>query len=482
MDTIKKDGVAIIGAGLGGTALALALHQKSIPCRIYEGRSADADILTSGVVLTPNGCRILDDLGVLSRIKPKSFLFEDSITKNSEDKTVDTMKLASKEVCGYPAYRLYRLALLQEMKQMLAEREVPIYFDAKFEKIISDSPEGVTFLAGGKTEKAAVVVGSDGIHSTLRRYLTDLVPVYTGVFCVCTIQGKPGGLFMVPEESDGRTLMVGTQFPHPEQGREGWQDLAASPDSLASLMRKDYDQWHDTARRIIDQLCKRPEGLLSWPFYTMPRLPSWASPSGNVIIVGDAAHAMPASSGQGVNQALEDVYSLAKVLSGSWTVEERPRALGAWKSWRQAKIDKVLQMTRATNLKRSPEAERQKSTNAVDVEKPAVDRMRWLFELGLDDLEAKLADTNEALYRQSGPCPFAAFGSIIVNHTSDEVVCEGANFRTGDPTTINACTAKFTEQGMTPTQIYAAWGDLSIYTNAESCPMRALSERVLPGA
>ncbi|KAI8179219.1 hypothetical protein K4K51_003798 [Colletotrichum sp. SAR 10_75] len=96
--------------------------------------------------------------------------------------------------------------------------------------------------------------------------------------------------------------------------------------------------------------------------------------------------------------------------------------------------------------------------------------------------------TNEALYRQSGPCPFAAFGSIIVNHTSDEVVCEGANFRTGDPTihgeisAINACTAKFTEQGMTPTEIYAAWGDLSIYTNAESCPMRTLPERVLPGA
>ncbi|KAL0768832.1 hypothetical protein CaCOL14_008140 [Colletotrichum acutatum] len=64
---------------------------------------------------------------------------------------------------------------------------------------------------------------------------------------------------------------------------------------------------------------------------------------------------------------------------------------------------------------------------------------------------------NEALFRQSGPCPFAAFGTIIVNHTSDEVVCEGANFRTGDPTihgeisAINACTAKFAEQGMTPT-------------------------------
>ncbi|KAK1585605.1 cytidine deaminase-like protein [Colletotrichum navitas] len=89
--------------------------------------------------------------------------------------------------------------------------------------------------------------------------------------------------------------------------------------------------------------------------------------------------------------------------------------------------------------------------------------------------------TNEALFRQSGPCPFAAFGAIIVNHTSDEVVCEGANFRTGDPTihgeisAINACTARFAEQGMTPTDIFAAWGDLSIYTNAESCPMVLLS-------
>ncbi|KAK6084568.1 cytidine deaminase-like protein [Seiridium cupressi] len=84
---------------------------------------------------------------------------------------------------------------------------------------------------------------------------------------------------------------------------------------------------------------------------------------------------------------------------------------------------------------------------------------------------------NEALYAQSGPCPFAAYGTIIVNHTADEVVCEGANFRTGDPTihgeisAINACTAKFVEKGMTATEIYAAWGELSLYTNAESCPM-----------
>ncbi|KAG4435174.1 hypothetical protein IFR05_009343 [Cadophora sp. M221] len=90
---------------------------------------------------------------------------------------------------------------------------------------------------------------------------------------------------------------------------------------------------------------------------------------------------------------------------------------------------------------------------------------------------------NEALYEQSGPCPFAAYGTIIVNHTADAIVCKGANFRTGDPTihgeisAINACTAVFVARNMTATQIFAAWGQLSIYTNAESCPMCASAIR-----
>ncbi|PVI04061.1 cytidine deaminase-like protein [Periconia macrospinosa] len=90
---------------------------------------------------------------------------------------------------------------------------------------------------------------------------------------------------------------------------------------------------------------------------------------------------------------------------------------------------------------------------------------------------------NEALFSQSGPCPFAAYGTIIVNHTSDEIVCRGANFRTGDPTihgeisAINACTAHFVSLNMTASEIFQAWGQLSIYTNAESCPMCASAIR-----
>ncbi|KAG5790817.1 hypothetical protein H9Q69_010112 [Fusarium xylarioides] len=405
---IKTNGVAIIGAGLGGTALALALHRQSIPCRIFEARSENSDILSSGVTLTPNGCRVLDELGILSRVKDKSYICEYTATKDADDKTVRKTRIASD---SYPCYRLYRLALFKEMKAALAEKGVPIFYGMKFEKIISDTTEGVVFQVGDKTERAAVVIGSDGIHSTLRRHITDLIPAYTSLLCVyghiptesvewpdqdfatgCTILGKPGGLFMVPEVADGSDLMVGTQFTYPEADREGWETLASDSASLCALLRRNYDQWHDTAKHAIDELCKRPESILCWPFYAMPKLPSWASSSGKVIMIGDAAHAMPASSGQGVNQALEDAFSLAKVLSDEWNDGDWPQVLSTWQSWRQDKIDRIHRMMRAINMMRSSEVERSKLVQAVGKEQPMMNDMQSLYDLDLDTLEAKLAD------------------------------------------------------------------------------------------
>ncbi|KAL0943595.1 cytidine and deoxycytidylate deaminase zinc-binding region [Colletotrichum truncatum] len=90
------------------------------------------------------------------------------------------------------------------------------------------------------------------------------------------------------------------------------------------------------------------------------------------------------------------------------------------------------------------------------------------------------------------PCPFAAFGSVIVNHTAGglgELVCSGANnnYLSGNPTlhgemvAINNCSAVFTDpQGrykMTPAESLAAFADLTLYTNAESCPMCASAIR-----
>ncbi|KAI8963030.1 cytidine deaminase-like protein [Daldinia sp. FL1419] len=91
------------------------------------------------------------------------------------------------------------------------------------------------------------------------------------------------------------------------------------------------------------------------------------------------------------------------------------------------------------------------------------------------------------------PCPKAPFGTVIVNHTANsglgELVCTGANSRsaTGNPThhgeieAINNCTKILTDPSgpykLSPKEALAAFADLSLYTNAESCPMCASAVR-----
>ncbi|KAG7098399.1 hypothetical protein E1B28_000358 [Marasmius oreades] len=97
---------------------------------------------------------------------------------------------------------------------------------------------------------------------------------------------------------------------------------------------------------------------------------------------------------------------------------------------------------------------------------------------------------NEAL---PNPCPFAAFGTVIVNHTGNpglgELICTGSNNNsaTGNPTlhgeisAINNCTTILTSPAgpyrLTPSQASAAFTSLTLYTNAESCPMCASAIR-----
>lgn len=186
--------------------------------------------------------------------------------------------------------------------------------------------------------------------------------------------------------------MVGTQFTYPEADRKGWESLASDPSSLAALLRKDYRQWHDTAKHAIDKLCKRPEGTLYWPFYAMPKLSSWSSSPGNDIMIGDAAHAMPASSGQGVNQASEDAFSFTKVLSEQLNDEAWPSVLSTWQSWRQDKIERIHEMMGVTNMMRLFEVERSKLMQAAGEEQSTKTDLQWLSYLYLETLEAKLAE------------------------------------------------------------------------------------------
>jgi tRNA(Arg) A34 adenosine deaminase TadA len=92
---------------------------------------------------------------------------------------------------------------------------------------------------------------------------------------------------------------------------------------------------------------------------------------------------------------------------------------------------------------------------------------------------------NTALAELYSPCPFAPFGTVVVNHTDTsssplgELVCLSVNQneQTGNPTlhgeiaAINNCSDVLAARGLSPTEVTEAWTGLSLYTNGEPCPM-----------
>lgn len=102
--------------------------------------------------------------------------------------------------------------------------------------------------------------------------------------------------------------------------------------------------------------------LFRSPFYLIPNLPSWISVKGRVILVGDAAHAIPPSAGQGVNQAFEDVYTLSLTLkaliSGKAERGTLSLHLRRWQEWRFERVKGILGLNGMIEARRTSLGER----------------------------------------------------------------------------------------------------------------------------
>ncbi|OJJ61452.1 hypothetical protein ASPSYDRAFT_43378 [Aspergillus sydowii CBS 593.65] len=381
--------VAIIGAGLSGLTLALALHQQSIPCTIYEARSAPLDI-GGAVMLSPNALRILDALGVYENVRTQGHEFNDLHFRTEDDKPLDSYEFGSAEKYRYRALRIYRNVLIREISTRVADAGVPIIYNKKFTAVTEETPSTVTWsFDDGSTATATVLVGADGIHSKVRKYLyPDLEPVFTkamgvsaavptaqldlpeGYTLPTTIMNRTHGAFVIAQQkADGSEVFIGRQKRAPELDRDGWDALLNDKEWCIEYLRKDIGAFPAVAQNAVSEI--KTETINLWPFYVVPKLESWSSGRARVIILGDAAHAIPPTAGQGINQAFEDVYTFALIF-GRVKGEDLQRGLKIWQKGRQERVDRVLALNAQIEKRRMP-------NNPPDQEGHEPFELGWLY-------------------------------------------------------------------------------------------------------
>ena len=343
--------ILIAGGGIGGITLALALRQRGIEALLFEQAKAFSQV-GAGIQLSANATRVLRTLGLGDALARVAVYPEgrDYRAWDDGDRLYWTpLGQRAESHFGAPYYHAHRADLLDVLLGGLGDQGFRL--NSHLDRFEQDA-HGVTItLADGSTATGDVLIGADGIHSTVRAQLFGReLPRYTGNVAwrglvpaerVAHLDlGRVTGVWMGPNRSivqyyvaAGRTFnWIGISRSE-QPARESWLAEGRIEDTLA-----EYTGWHDTIRTII---AATPRALRQ-ALYDREPLPDWRV--GRVVLLGDAAHPMMPFYAQGAAQSIEDAYVLAGCLAAS--PEEPVAALERYVRLRQPRTAWMQELSR----------------------------------------------------------------------------------------------------------------------------------------
>lgn len=330
--------VAIIGGGISGVALAVACLHRGIPFTLYE-RDQGFETRSQGYGLTlQQASKALKGFGLFSlkdgvnSTRHLVFTTEGKVIGEWGMRKIvhTTRKKIPKRINIHIARQSLRLALLEQLggHQMVQWGHQLVGY-----KEYDGESVDLTFQVNNeiKTAKADLVVGCDGIRSSLRKLLIDehMSPLrYLGcivILGICPLKSLEGienslldsatvfqtangneRIYMMPYSSD--SVMWQLSFKMPEKEAKALSALGTQALKDEACRRT---QWHDPIPQIL--LATKITLISGYPVYDREILDSeLLKKIGKATLIGDAAHPMSPFKGQGANQALLDALALAR--------------------------------------------------------------------------------------------------------------------------------------------------------------------------
>jgi 5-methylphenazine-1-carboxylate 1-monooxygenase len=364
------DDVIVVGGGIGGLTLGLALHAAGIPCRIFES-AAEIRPVGVGINLLPHASLELAALGLEAALSQVAIETTDATFFNRFGQLIYQEPLGRAAGYAHPQFSIHRgdlqMALVDAFRsraghdRLVTQRHcVGVEQDDCGVRVhFSDGPGGLNRSAAS----GRIVVGCDGINSAVRkqffpsegeprysgvnmwRGVTRWPPILSGASLVRAGWLSHGKMVIYPIRhagDDGLQLVNWVaELETPVYRKRDWNRPGSAGDFIGAFADWHFD-WLD-----VPAFIRAADSVLEFPMVDQDPLPRWSF--GRVSLLGDAAHPMVPRGSNGAGQAILDARALTSALLGS---DDPVAALAAYEKQRLEATTRIV----LTNRSNPPDA------------------------------------------------------------------------------------------------------------------------------
>lgn len=359
--------IAIVGGGIGGLTLAIALRQRGVFADVYEQAAALSEI-GAAVALSANATRELGRLGMLDKLDAVSVEPTELIYRNWRD----GRRVAAHEVrdggayrdrFGAPYYGIHRADLQRVLGDALGGTGLHLGH-----RLTTLEERGATMLlsfSNGHEAEADLVVGADGVRSLVRAFVTEHqdhagatysgTSAFRGIVPSAALPSLPDPeaiQFWMGPNAHLLHYAIGPGASHVNyfavtEGPLAWPGPGYTATIPAGEAQAAFQGWHPAVTEMIAAEPQTPEHRsLRWALMVVPYLMTWHR--NRAVLLGDSAHAMVPHHGQGANTTIEDAITLAELLPGR-TRGDVCDVLAPYQSLRRARTRKIQRSAWMTN-------------------------------------------------------------------------------------------------------------------------------------
>ncbi len=338
----------IVGAGIGGLTLALALHGKRIACRVFES-APEMKAVGVGVNLLPHATKALAGLGLEAALSRVAVETAEAVFFNRYGQLIYREPLGRHAGDAWPQLSIHRADLQKVLLDAFVERIGADRLHLGFQcTAFAQDENGVSLeFRNLRSDEGVAAIACDGIHSVIRKQLfpqegepkysgvnmwrgvTRAKPILSGASMVRAGWLATGKLVCYPirnhVDGQGRQLVNWVwEIETPQHKRWDWNRRARVDDFIDGARDWRFD-WLD-----VPALFRAADAVLEYPMVDKDPLPAWSF--GRVTLLGDAAHPMYPRGSNGAGQAILDAQAVASCL------HEEKDPVDAFKAYEQKRL------------------------------------------------------------------------------------------------------------------------------------------------